>query len=252
MQFRNDAIIVAGDISHDMGIIETTLTLMKEAFGFVFHVCGNHECWVAPRTDTVHVRALCDARARFAQRVLTRAAHVAQHAYHKMLEIQQLCVKIGVYTHAVVFDEEVAVVPMLSWYEPQFAGRSQRVAMEGFDMACRWPENDYDVTTALLALNDAAFAKLRGLRRRRTVTFSHFLPRPELYYGWPALAEVMGSSRIDKALRGVESAAHVFGHSHLNVDRVIDGVRYVQHALGSEAHQRHQSAFPHYKPKQVH
>ncbi len=38
---------------------------------------------------------------------------------------------------------------------------------------------------------------------------------------------VMGSLRIDAQLRGARSTVHVFGHSHMDVDRVIDGVRYV-------------------------
>jgi len=33
-------------------------------------------------------------------------------------------------------------------------------------------------------------------------------------------------------LNAVNSIIHVFGHTHINCDRVIDGVRYVQSALG--------------------
>ena len=64
------------------------------------------------------------------------------------------------------------------------------------------------------------------------VTYSHFLPRPELYRGYANLWNVMGSPRIADDARRWSSSAHVFGHSHLNVDAVIHGVRYVQHALG--------------------
>ena len=65
-----------------------------------------------------------------------------------------------------------------------------------------------------------------------TIAFSHFLPRPELYRGNPALMKVMGNVAIDADARAWNGSIHVFGHSHLNVDRVIDGVRYVQCALG--------------------
>jgi hypothetical protein len=76
--------------------------------------------------------------------------------------------------------------------------------------------------------------------------------------------------RIDKMIRKLKSRVHVFGHSHMDVDRVIDGgnvlgrkqilnlnlnifflVRYVQHHLGSEPRHRTQSSFPHYKPKLI-
>jgi hypothetical protein len=72
-----------------------------------------------------------------------------------------------------------------------------------------------------------------------------------LFFGWRALAEVMGSSKIDEQIRQLSSQVHVFGHSHMNVDRTIKSVRYVQHALGSEARQRTQSSFPAYKPKLI-
>ncbi len=82
--FRNDVIIVAGDISHDMGIIETTLRLFRKAFGHVFHICGNHELWVAPMTST------------------------CKHAMHKLMEIQDLCDKLDVYYSPVVFSSDDA------------------------------------------------------------------------------------------------------------------------------------------------
>lgn len=87
--FRNDVLIVAGDISHDMGIIETTLTLCCQAFGHVFHVCGNHELWVAPTTST------------------------CKHGMHKLNEIQMLCQKLGVHCSPVVFTSNDATVKPL-------------------------------------------------------------------------------------------------------------------------------------------
>lgn len=58
------------------------------------------------------------------------------------------------------------------------------------------------------------------------ITFSHFLPRSDLLALTtskpPALIHVMGSSKIDEQLRELASDIHVFGHSHENVDTVID------------------------------
>ncbi|KAL8450867.1 hypothetical protein Emag_002973 [Eimeria magna] len=74
------------------------------------------------------------------------------------------------------------------------------------------------------------------------ISFSHFLPRAELATIYPlnpsALAYVMGSTRIDEQLREAGSSLHVFGHSHLNVDTRIEGVRYVQHSLGRPSEQK--------------
>jgi hypothetical protein len=62
------------------------------------------------------------------------------------------------------------------------------------------------------------------------------LPRPELLppkknLRFKGLPKVAGSTSVEDQLRRLRSAVHVFGHSHINYDCVIDGVRYVQNAL---------------------
>jgi len=68
------------------------------------------------------------------------------------------------------------------------------------------------------------------------ITFSHFLPRRDLLpdaarLRFKALPHVAGSEKLDRQIRAIGSAIHVFGHSHINRDQTIEGVRYVQHAL---------------------
>ena len=230
---RNDVIIVAGDISHIAEIIENTLCLFLRACDNVFHVAGNHELWVAPKTETV------------------------KHGYHKLIETEAICAKLGVHFSPVIFKDSnsrrpLVIAPLLTWYEPQFAGLTQRQSMEGFDIQCRWPVDDQTLTTEFLTYNPIlALQKAATLGDCRVVTFSHFIPRTELFYGWPNLREVMGSTRIDEQIRQLSSQVHIFGHSHLDIDRTTGGVRYIQHALGSEARHRTQSSFPSYKPKLV-
>jgi hypothetical protein len=68
------------------------------------------------------------------------------------------------------------------------------------------------------------------------VSFSHFLPRRDLlppterlrFKGLPIVA---GCSALDQQIRQLQSHVHVFGHSHIGCDRIIDGVRYVQNPL---------------------
>ncbi len=119
-------------------------------------------------------------------------------------------------------------------------------------MACRWMYSDQELTTKFLEFNPVDELVSRfDVKNSRCVTFSHFIPRDELFFGWPALREVMGSRRIDEVLRKLSPAVHVFGHSHMDVDRVHQGVRYVQHHLGSEPYHRTNSSFPRFKPKLV-
>jgi len=42
----------------------------------------------------------------------------------------------------------------------------------------------------------------------------------------------MGTRRLDAQVRRVGSSIHVYGHSHLNRETYLDGVRYVNNALG--------------------
>jgi hypothetical protein len=42
------------------------------------------------------------------------------------------------------------------------------------------------------------------------------------------LSYVTGSKKIEQQLRAVNSTLHVFGHTHVDRDFVIDGVRYLQ------------------------
>ena len=67
---------------------------------------------------------------------------------------------------------------------------------------------------------------------------SHFLPKPQLFArGFKAFGHVMGCLGLDEQVRSIESRVHVFGHSHVNLDERIGGVRYVQQALGHPSEQ---------------
>ena len=67
------------------------------------------------------------------------------------------------------------------------------------------------------------------------ISYSHFLPKAVLFEGmggFRGLGHVMGDARLLGQIKRLASLIHVFGHSHQNVDAVLDGVRYVQNAVG--------------------
>lgn len=74
------------------------------------------------------------------------------------------------------------------------------------------------------------------------ITYSHFLPRLECLpsitskFMKASLPLVIGCPELDIQIRKVKSVVHVFGHTHLNVDKTVDGVRYVQNAFGAQKH----------------
>lgn len=46
------------------------------------------------------------------------------------------------------------------------------------------------------------------------------------------LDPVLGSTRLEEQLRRLAPDIHVYGHSHINRNVRIDGIRYINNALG--------------------
>jgi len=64
------------------------------------------------------------------------------------------------------------------------------------------------------------------------ISMSHFVPRQECYPGPRRLCGVMGCREIETQIRNLGATCHVFGHSHIACDRMLDAIRYLQHPLG--------------------
>lgn len=207
-EHRDDALIVAGDIADSLDTIETTLALLRSRFREVLYVPGNHELWVRAETG--------DSTEKFSR-------------------ILRLCDAMGVRTRPVRLDD-VWVVPLLSWYEPGFdsygdAEPNELDAWADFHF-CRWPAGVESRCVYFLEMNRAHLREYDA----PVVSFSHFLPRRDLlpparYLRFRGLPLVAGCAGLDAQVRAVGARVHVYGHSHINADRVIDGVRYVQNAL---------------------
>uniref|UniRef100_A0A7S4LHA6 Calcineurin-like phosphoesterase domain-containing protein n=1 Tax=Eutreptiella gymnastica TaxID=73025 RepID=A0A7S4LHA6_9EUGL len=215
----NSTLIVAGDVCTALPRLEGILSSLVKRYRHVFYVPGNHELWTPGTTSD---------------------------SISKFLEILELCDRIGVHTRPGLIHPKLAVVPLFSWYKGSFIpSRTWYHDQEStFDGACRWPpsignpddprnSNADGIADFFLELNER---RLKGGPESRAglqvVTFSHFLPRLELYGGWNALQKVMGCWELDQQLRSIGASFHVFGHSHIFVDRTIEGVRYLQHCLG--------------------
>lgn len=225
------ALLVAGDISHQLALVEQTLRLLADRFAAVFFVPGNHDLWT---TDD------------------------GLDSLQKMDRLEALCRAAGVLTTSALIESgeaSVQVVPLNSWYhEPEessdslFIGRGDsdpwREAWADYRRV-RWPDGIERTGVAdYLAAGNAKWR--RHHHRVPVVTFSHFLPRRELLRApgarpRPAIDEprhafnfsrVAGSATIDRQLRLLDATVHVYGHQHRNRDQTIDGVRYRSHCLG--------------------
>ncbi len=207
--FNEDTLVVAGDVADRLDVIEHTLTLLRSKFRRVCYVPGNHELWVR---------------------------EAAYDSLEKLRMVQEMCRRINVETKPVETDG-LWVVPLLSWYEPAFDSDDDDRDLEELEgwadfYFCKWPAGVTDVCQHFLDVNEANIGRPDGT----VITFSHFLPRRDLlppreYLRFKNLPKVSGCARLDDQIRRLNSVTHVFGHSHINIDRVINGVRYVSNAL---------------------
>jgi predicted phosphodiesterase len=230
--YRADALIVAGDVSHDLLVLRRTLQIFLERFRHVFFVPGNHELWIR---DGEH-----------------------PHSVQKFQDVLRLCESLGVHTGPEVIgfgQDRVCVVPLFSWYarpgegsDSLYRERDIEEPVESVwadDYLVKWPRSGgFQPVQYFLDLNGPRVSAEYAVSR---ISFSHFLPRQDLMFpvaGEPAQAgpdpprqpfnfsRVAGSTLIEQQIRKLGSRVHVYGHQHRNRCRCYDGVWYVSNCLG--------------------
>ena len=80
------------------------------------------------------------------------------------------------------------------------------------------------------------YIEKNGKNNTKVVSASHFLPRRDLLPTLssiikPTIPLVIGNTSIEKQIRDLNSKCHLFGHTHIFSNNVIDGVRYIQHPI---------------------
>lgn len=218
-EYQNDALIVAGDVSDHLDTLHNSLLLLRSKFQRVFYVPGNHELWVRGGG--------LDSLGKFSR-------------------IVELCNSLDVEMRPAKV-HGLWIVPLVSWYEASFdveaGGEESDLEGWGDFKFCKWPDSIDEVSEYFIKLNEPNIRSYDG----QVISFSHFLPRPELLpprrnLRFKGLPKVAGSTAIDHQIRRLNSKLHVFGHSHINYDCVIEGVRYVQNALAyPNEHRRERS-----------
>ena len=228
--YQDAALLMPGDLTHDLGRLEAALVAAVSKFAEVFFVPGNHELWL--REDKFE-----DSLAKFDA-------------------VLALCEQCGARTSPLRLDG-VWVVPLFSWYvKPEEGEDSLHGDKPGEDRTLRmWLDNHFVRWPSLPEGETAADEFSRRNRSRvRTydapvVSLSHFLPRTDLMYRTPEeraqdipyvpdrmpsfnFSSVAGTKALEREIRSIGSAVHVYGHQHRNRDRMVEGVRYVSHCLG--------------------
>jgi len=260
--FTQTLIIVAGDVSHDLEILQWTFQTLKCRFAEVVYTPGNHELWLDKKrnitttntSNTMTTNKICQSSGK---------GDGCTNSIEKLEKVLLCCLdnnvhigpcKVGSNNNAPLW-----VIPLLSWHHESFDTEPQIECWDGIPSARRvvsdyyrttWPEplsqKDDSVAEFLDGLNDIILdldeVKMDN-SNCRILTVSHFLPRIELipekrYLSLPTLHSSVGSTYLERRIRQLRSSCgkgddnkddhlHAFGHSHLSWDLLIDGVRYV-------------------------
>ena len=209
--YRDDILILAGDVSHRLPLLAACLSAFTERFHKVLFVPGNHDLWVLGETKE-------------------------KTSLQKFIEVADTVEACGA-SMAPCHVKGVLFMPLLSWYDYSFGAPSESLKYMWMDFrACRWPEG-YDAAAIAAHFAQKNRAPAAG-DATSVITFSHFLPRIDLVPAYVprehrALDPVLGSAGLDKQLRQFRPAIHVYGHSHINRAVRIDGVEYVNNAFGN-------------------
>ena len=214
--YRGDILILAGDVTHKLSQLASCLNELATRFAKVLFVPGNHDVWVlgeAPERTSLQ---------KFDDVVAVVEGNGASMQPH--------------------WQGDVLFAPLLSWYDYSFGEPSADLYSIWMDFhACRWPVGfgPKDVASYLMDRNE----QLPAPGAAKVITFSHFLPRIDLIPAHVSsrhrlLDPVLGSTRLDQQLRQLGSSIHVYGHSHINRRIGIDGVTYINNALGYPGEER--------------
>lgn len=207
--YRDDLLIVAGDISDHPLVFRKTLQALQKRFHTVFFVVGNHDLWVR--------RKECDS---------------SLDAFHECLKIAE---DYGIRT-TVKKIGDTWIVPLQGWYDYSFGAPSKELKLIWGDFRmCQWPSGyDPEAVTAFFTAQNTPHL---SIGREKIVSFSHFLPRTDLIPIFvpatvKALLPVMGTTILENQIRTLQPAVHIYGHSHFNRDVKRGGIRYVNNAFG--------------------
>ncbi|MDX1692665.1 MAG: metallophosphoesterase [Ketobacteraceae bacterium] len=233
-EYQQDTLILAGDVTDDLALLETCLAGLVGCFRHLVFVPGNHELWVK------------------------RSDH--RDSLEKFRDILALCESLGVVTEPLKIGGKQAVwiVPLFSWYHTsehpedslyldKKAPRDKTFDMWSDFFITQWPESvKDDICRYFLEQNQPRLSRHYDAP---VVSVTHFLPRQELMLSTPEerenseltfrdlhpefnFSQVAGSWGIDRQVRQLESRVHVYGHQHRNRCRQIEGITYLSHSMG--------------------
>jgi predicted phosphodiesterase len=220
----HNILIIAGDISHNLSTLRQTLRIANMVYDDVFFIPGNHDLWCSDGFKT---------------------------SIDKLKAVLDICDETGVLYQPVHYEKQNLVIfPLFSWYvsswdtEKDIVNPKQTSIMDRWNdfHHCKWPPHIMDIESYFSRMNTENLIVLDCMKNKKKcqtiITFSHFIPRQELlpekrFLVHSDLPKVVGSNELMRQIERIGPKLHIFGHSHIPMDMVIDGIRYVQWSLGN-------------------
>jgi predicted phosphodiesterase len=209
LDYQEDILILAGDVTHTLPLLASSLSTLAARFKKVLFVPGNHDLWVLGERGKTSLQKFRDVAA------------TVESSGGSMQPF---------------FKDNALIAPLFGWYDYTFGEPTDELRKMWMDYhACRWPEGfgPSQAAAHFTGMNQA----LTPDSAVKVITFSHFLPRLDLVPAFVprehrVLDPVLGSTLLEQQLRQLNSSIHVYGHSHINRSIRIDGIKYVNNAFG--------------------
>jgi predicted phosphodiesterase len=210
VDYTDDLLILAGDVTDSLLLLEKTLQDLKERFREVFFIPGNHDLWV-------------------------RRNPMAPNSLEKLQLIRAIAAGCGIRMEPFHWGT-LSIIPLYSWYDYSLAEPTPETFESWADfIACKWPVgfDEKRITGHFLEMNEPFLS----ITNQFIISFSHFLPRIDLMPDFipsskQSIYPVLGTSLLETQIRRLGSGIHVYGHSHVNTRAVKDNVLYINNAFG--------------------
>lgn len=257
--------ILPGDIGSEIDRIGSVLSTLVANYDAVVYVPGNHEAW---RRGT----AAGGSALRPEERADNRMAADSEVKLAEILDYaKELGVFVGPLKVSSEAGRSVLVMPLYSWYHsgwdiepdithPEYLAVEEAIPFYrkwGDFSMCNWPSNiisdekfianlesSADLAESFALLNQP-FLDMEIIKKTENnnddnttiISFSHFVPRIELspekrFLIEPKLSKVIGSDVLESQIRQLKPDLHLFGHTHIPIDLLLEKIRYIQWPLG--------------------